>query len=48
MNNRLRLYLAKKSITKWLKKFTLKEFLLLDDPCKLEVFNLFRYLKKGR
>jgi len=48
MNDRLRLYLAKKSITKELENITLKRFLLLDNPVKLELFNLFQYLIKGR
>ncbi len=47
MNDRLRLHLVKQSITEEL-NITLKEFLLLDDSCKLELFNLFQYLKKGR
>ena len=48
MNDRLRLHLIKKSITKELESITLKKFLKLDDPVKNELFCLFRYLIKGR
>ena len=44
----IRLRLAKKSITETLKGITLKKFLLLTEPLKLELFNLFLLLKKGR
>lgn len=48
MNDRLRLHLCKRTIVKVLEGTTLKEFLKLTEPVKLELFNMFLLLKKGR
>lgn len=48
MNDKLRLFLIKKSITKKLKSIILREFIKFDDPVKFELFTLFRYLTKER